>query len=155
MEKVFPILNQISILGGLDEAQLFVIFRLLESETYRPGEVVFEQGESPTHIRIVSRGRVRIVEDLRGTPLELYEFRVGDCFGETAVIGIHQHTASAIAMEATELLVIPRDKLFGLYDSDPKLFGMLILNIAREACRRLNKTEEIMLHYALEGEPRR
>jgi hypothetical protein len=32
---------------------------------------------------------------------------------------------------------------------------MLILNIAREACRRLNKTQEIMLHYALKGKPGR
>ena len=150
-ETVLPILNKIAIFGGLDDAQLFSIFRLLESETYRAREVVFEQGDSPTHIRIVSKGRVRIVEDLYGTPLELHEFRVGDCFGETAVIGIHPHTASAVAMEETELLVIPREKLFGLYNSDPRLFGMLILNIAREACRRLTQTEEIMLHYALEG----
>ena len=35
------------------------------------------------------------------------------------------------------------------------LFGLLMLNIAREACRRLNKTEDFMLHYALEGKPGR
>jgi len=83
VENILPILNQIAILGGLNEKQLFVIFRLLESETYGAGEVVFEQGDSPTHIRLVSKGRVRIVKDLHGTPLELYEFRVGDCFEET------------------------------------------------------------------------
>ena len=155
VETVLPILNKIAILGGLDDTQLFTIFRLLEKESYRKGEVIFEQGESPSHIRIVQKGRVHIVEGLRGTPLELYEFNVGDCFGETSVIAIHPHTASAVAMEDTDLLVIPRTKLFGLYNSDPKLFGLLILNIAREACRRLNQTEEVMLHYALEGKPGR
>ena len=155
VENVLPILNRIAILGGLDDSQLFTIFRILELETYRPGELVFEQGESPSHIRIIRKGRVRVVEDRDGTPLELVEFKVGDCFGETSVIGIYPHTVSAIAEEETELLVIPREKLFELYDSDPKLFGMLILNIAREACRRLNQTEEVMLHYALEGKPGR
>jgi hypothetical protein len=29
---------------------------------------------------------------------------------------------------------------------------MLILNIAREACRRLHKTDEILLHYVLRKE---
>jgi CRP-like cAMP-binding protein len=153
VENVLPILNKISIFGGLDDKQLYTVFRLLETEHYRKGEFVFRQGDAPSHIRIIREGRVRMVEDVDGTPLELFEFETGDCFGETSVIAIHQHTASALAVEDTELLVIPRDKLFGLYDSDPKLFGMLMMNIAREACRRLNKTEEIMLHYALKGTP--
>jgi len=154
-EQVLPILNKIAILGGLDDSQLDTVFHLIESESYLKGEVVFEEGESPSHIRIVCKGRVRIVEDLQGTPLELYEFGVGDCFGETSVIAIHPHTASAVAIDDTELLVIPREKLFGLYEKDTRLFGLLILNIAREACRRLNQSQEILLHYAFEGKPGR
>jgi CRP-like cAMP-binding protein len=155
VENVLPILNKIAILGGLDDAQLYTVFRLLETEHYCRGEFIFRQGDAPSHIRIVRSGRVRIVENVDGTPLELFEFKTGDCFGETSVIAIHPHTASAVAVEDTELLVIPREKLFALYDDDPKLFGMLALNIAREACRRLNKTEDIMLHYALVGKPGR
>ena len=155
VENVLPILNRIAILGGLDDAQLYTVFHLLEVEHYNEGEFVFRQGDAPSHIRIIRSGRVRIVEDVDGTPLELFEFKPGDCFGETSVLAIHTHTANALAMEDTELLVIPRDKLFGLYESDPKLFGMLMMNIAREACRRLNQTEDIMLHYALNGKPGR
>ena len=149
VEEVLPILNRIAIFGALDDRQLYTGFRLLEVESYSKGGLVFKQGESPTHIRIVKSGVIRIVENLNETPLELYQFGVGDCFGETSVIGIYPHTASAVALEDSELLVLPREKLFGLYDDDPKLFGLLILNIAREACRRLNQTEEVMLHYAL------
>lgn len=153
VERVLPILNKIAILGGLNDAQLYTVFHLLEVEHYGKGEVIFQQGDSPSHIRIIRSGRVRIVENLNGEPLELYEFVTGDCFGETSVMAIHPHTASAIAIEDTELLVIPRDKLFHLYHTDPGLFGMLMMNIAREACRRLNKAEDIMLHYALDGKP--
>lgn len=155
VDNILPILNRIAILGGLDDTQLYTVFHLLEVEYYRAGEVIFEQGDSPSHIRIIRAGRVRLVEDLRGTALEIHEFEVGDCFGETSVIAILPHTASAVAVDDTELLVIPREKLFGLYDTDPKLFGMLVLNIAREACRRLHQTEEVMLHYALDGKPGR
>ena len=151
VENVLPILSQIAILGGLDDAQLYTVFRLLELEHYKKGEFVFRQGDAPSHIRIIRSGRVRIVENVDGTPLELFEFQTGDCFGETSVMAIYPHTASALALEDTELLAIPRDKLFQLYDTDSKLFGMLMMNIAREACRRLNKTEDIMLHYALNG----
>lgn len=150
VENVLPILNKIAILGGLDDAQLYSVFRMLETERYEKGEFIFRQGDSPSHIRIIRSGRVHMIENVEGTPLELVEFRAGDCFGETSVLAIQQHTASALAIEDTELLVIPREKLFALYESDAKLFGMLMMNIAREACRRLNRTEDVMLHYALE-----
>jgi len=154
-ESILPILNTIAIFGGLDDAQIYTIFHLLDVEHYAKGEVIFQQGDRPSHIRIVRSGRVRIVEDMNGESMALYEFNTGDCFGETAVIAIHSHTASAIAMEDTEMLVIPREKMFRLYDTDSKLFGMLVLNIAREACRRLNKSEDTMLHYALDEKPGR
>jgi CRP-like cAMP-binding protein len=149
VEKVLPILNKISLLGGLDDAQLYAVFRILETEHYRKGEYIFRQADEPDHIRIVQSGRVRIVEEVNGTPMELAEFGPGQCFGETSVIAIQLHTASALALEDCDLLVIPREKLFQFHQTDPKLFGIMILNIAREACRRLKKTENIMLHYAL------
>jgi CRP-like cAMP-binding protein len=150
VEKVLPILNKISVFGGLDDAQLYTVFRMLETEHYNKGEFVFKQGDAPDHIRIVQTGRIRIVENVDGTPMELFEFGTGECFGETSVIAIQRHSASAFAVEESQLLVIPRVKFYGLYESDSKLFGLLMMNIAREACRRLNKTEEVMLHYALE-----
>lgn len=149
VESVLPILNQISIFGGLDDAQLYTVFRLLETEQYKKGEFVFHQGDAPDHLRIVHSGRIRIVEEVDGTSFELIEFTTGDCFGETSVIGIQRHKAGAMVVEDSTLMVFPREKMFGLYESDSKLFGMLMMNIAREACRRLNKTEEVMLHYAL------
>lgn len=155
VENVLPILNKISILGGLDDKQLYTVFHLLEVEHYQKGEFIFRQGDAPSHIRIIRSGRVRMVENVDGTPMELVEFKMGDCFGEVSVLAIHPHTASALAIENTDLLVVPRDKLFHLYHSEPQLFGMLMMNIAREACRRLNKTEDIMLHYALKGKPGR
>ncbi len=151
VENVLPMLNKIALLGGLDDAQLYAVFRMLETEHYAKGEFIFRQGDAPSHIRVVRKGVVRVVENVDGTPLELFEYVEGDCFGETSVIAIHPHTANAMAMEETELMVIPREKLFALYDSNPKLFGMLMMNIAREACRRLDKTEDIMLRYALSG----
>ncbi|MEN8254556.1 MAG: cyclic nucleotide-binding domain-containing protein [Verrucomicrobiota bacterium] len=153
VENVLPILNKISLFGGLDDAQLYTVFRMLETEHYRKGEFIFRQGEAPDHIRIVRSGRVRIVEEVEGTPMELVEFGEGQCFGEVSVIAIHPHTASALALEDCDLLVIPREKLFQLHKTDPELFGMLMLNIAREACRRLKKTENTMLHYVLEKKP--
>ena len=150
VENVLPILNKISLFGALDDAQLYTVFQMLEIEYYRKGDFVYRQGDAPDHIRIVRSGCIRIVEEVEGTPMELVEFKTGECFGETAVIAIHPHSVNALATEDTEILVLPRAKMFGLYKTDPKIFGMLMLNIAREACRRLKKTENTMLYYALD-----
>ena len=147
IENVLPILNKISILAGLSDPQLYTIFRLLSCVSYKANETVFEQGEEPGHIYIVKKGKVKLVVWEDGTPLELIEFEQGHCFGEASVIGIQPHQGAAIAVIDTQLIVLSRKSLMSIYDSDKELFSILILNIAREVCRRLYASDDIFLHY--------
>lgn len=147
IEEVTPILNKISIFGGLSEKQLYTLFQLLEQVSYKKDEYVFRQGDEPSHIYVVISGTVKLIMEEYGTPLELITFSEGHNFGETAVIGIQPHSASALAIEDTELIVLSRKALLSLHETDPELFGILILNIAREACRRIHQTDETLLHY--------
>jgi CRP-like cAMP-binding protein len=147
IEKVIPILSKITIFGGLTDNQLYSVFKLLEKTSYKMGEFIFRQGDDPTHIYVVMSGRVKIVFEAEGTPLEIIEFGVGQCLGETSVIAIMPHSASALVTQDAELIVLSRAALLSLFESDKELFGRLILNIAREACRRLHNTDEILLHY--------
>ncbi|MFH1665533.1 MAG: cyclic nucleotide-binding domain-containing protein [Candidatus Omnitrophota bacterium] len=149
VEGVLAILNKISLLGGLSEKQLHFILGILREVSYRAGEYIFEKGDEPSHIYIIRSGNIKIVDYEDGTPYEIIEFGVGQCLGETAVIGIQLHSASAVAVEDTELIVLSREALLSIFDSDKELFSLLVLNVAREACRRLHQTDEIMLHYIL------
>jgi CRP/FNR family cyclic AMP-dependent transcriptional regulator len=148
-QEVLAMLNDISIFAGLDETQLRTLFNELEEVSYEQGDVIFEQGSEPSHIYIIRTGQVKLVAGDANTSLELIEFEPGDCFGETSVIGIVPHAASAVAVDDTELLVLSRKALLNYYKTDLNLFSVLILNIAREACRRLSQTDEILLHYVL------
>jgi CRP-like cAMP-binding protein len=152
IEDVLPILNEISIFAGLSDKQLYTLFRLLEKTRYRSGEKVFEQGSQPSHIYIIQSGNVKLVINEKSNPLELIVFGQGQCFGETSVIGIQPHAVTAVTVKDTELIVLSRNALLSLLKTDLDLFSMLILNIAREACRRLHKTDEILLHYVLRKE---
>jgi CRP-like cAMP-binding protein len=149
IEDVLPILNEISIFAGLSDKQLYTLFRLLEKAHYKAGEKVFEQGSQPSHIYIIQSGSVKLVINEKSNPLELIVVEQGQCFGETSVIGIQPHAATAVTVEDTELIVLSRNALLSLLKTDLELFSILILNIAREACRRLYKTDEILLHYVL------
>jgi len=149
IDEVAPILNEISIFAGLSDAQLHKLFGLLRKTSYKAGERVFSEGDQPSHIYIVQSGSMKLVVNCEDTPLELILFEQGQCFGETSVIGIQPHAATAVCVEDTELIVLSRNTLLSLYKSDLEIFSTLILNIAREACRRLAKTDEILLHYVV------
>ena len=150
IEDVISILDKITIFGGLSERHVVSLFRILKQVSYSTDEYIFKQGTKPSHIYIIRKGSVKIVADVDQTALELIVLEVGQCFGETSAIGIMPHTASALAMEETELIVLPRDALLSIFHSDKELFGILILNIAREACRRLHESGEILFHYVLD-----
>ena len=49
-----------------------------------------------------------------------------------------------------ELLVLSRKALLSFLKTDLELFSILILNIARESCRRLSQTDQILLHYVMQ-----
>ena len=61
------------------------------------------------------------------------------------MIGIQPHSASTLAVVDTDLLVLSKEALMEIFDNDKTLFGLLILNIAREASRRLHQADDLLL----------
>ena len=57
------------------------------------------------------------------------------------------NTASFVAAEDCELIVLSRQALNKLRGNDLKLFSLLILNLARELARKLQYTDEMLLKH--------
>ena len=149
IEDVIPLLNNISIFGGLNDKQLYEILRLLKLVKYEEGEFIYKRGDASSYIYIVKQGEVKMLIDNEGVILKLISFKDGDCFGETSVIGIQSHSLSAMAVKPTELFVVEPKALLNIFETDKELFGMLILNIARETARRLHQSNEALVQHAL------
>ncbi len=147
IEHILEILNKISIFAGLSQDQLYKLFKLLKRASYSKGERIFQQGDKPSNIYIVERGKVKLYVEEEGECYELVELAEGRCFGESSVIGIQPHAGTALAMESTDLIILSRESLLSLYKTNLELFTILIWNIAREVCRRLHQSDEIILHY--------
>jgi CRP/FNR family transcriptional regulator, cyclic AMP receptor protein len=146
-EAIIPILKNVTIFSGFGEEHLHRIFKDKRLLTKRKGEIIIEEGAAASEIYIILRGRVTIILDKDNDPIELAEFGPGDCLGEASVIGVQKHSASVIAKEDAELIVLTRTMLMDIFDSDKGTFSMLILNIARELARRLHRTDQVLLHY--------
>ena len=147
IEEVKPILDKISIFGGLNSNQLDEIYKLLKTSKYEKDEYIFKRGDVLSYIYIIKQGEVKmVIEDKdKGSFLELISFKTGDCFGETSVIGIQSHSSNALVVKPTELIVIEPKQLLNIYETNKDLFGLLILNIARETARRLHQSNEALI----------
>lgn len=147
MEMVLPILQNVTVFSGFNEVQIRDICDKCSIIDTNVGDILLEEKMPATEIFILLSGKVAIVLNLKQDPLEVIEFGPGNCIGEASVIGIQEHSASAVVMEKATLLVLSRQFLMNLFDTDKALFALLILNIARELARRLHRTDQILFHY--------
>lgn len=147
-DELLSILEKVTIFAGLPHDGLRLIIDGCKIEKHPVGEVILREGTPATEIFILLEGSVKIVLNLAEDPLEVCEFGYGHCLGEASVIGINDHSASAVVTRDVTLLVLSRKMLMTLFEHDKEFFALLILNIARELARRLHRTDEILLQYA-------
>jgi CRP/FNR family transcriptional regulator, cyclic AMP receptor protein len=147
IESVISILSKISFLGGVSDEQRKEIFRRLEIAQFKKGEYVSKRGEEASHIYIIKKGKIELQITDNDTIIKKREFGVGDCFGEAALLSMNNNTASFMAAEDSELIVLSRRALNQLRREDVELFCILILNLARELARKLQYSDELMLKH--------
>ena len=145
-QLIFSTLNEISLFGGLTAGELEFLIPMLTTTSFKKGEAVFTQGQSPNNIFIIQSGEIKIVKQQDGIEIELIRFKEGNLFGETELIGIFKYIASAIAITDVKLLVFSKSALYSLHSKDMKLFSKILLNVARESCRRTAKADEYWLN---------
>jgi len=144
VERILGMSPNISLFGGLSDEQRKVIMEHSDFLQVKKGEYLFKRGDSPTEIYIIMSGSVAFyLEDKT-----IAEFTEGFSFAESAFIGIQTQVVDALATEDSELLIISKKKLMQLFQKDKEVFGVLILNIARELARRLAIAGNIIIEGA-------
>jgi CRP-like cAMP-binding protein len=139
-------LGRCRLFSGMDVLSLQVIARTLRARRFRRGEVLFHEGDPGDALFVVASGAVKVVvpsED--GEEAILATLRRGDFLGELALLDGAPRSASAIALEATEVLALPRDQFRSLVAAEPAIRDALLTALAGEL-RRLT-THVAELHF--------
>jgi CRP/FNR family transcriptional regulator/CRP/FNR family cyclic AMP-dependent transcriptional regulator len=90
--------------------------------TFESGNLVVKQGDPPTEVLVIRSGSLRIfVDDPDGTRRDVRTLGPGQILGELGVVGGHHRTASAEALEQSEVWMIDRDAFASVYRSDPQV----------------------------------
>ena len=125
-------------------------FNIALEETYRDGEIIFEEGNSGDWVYVVLSGAVEVSKGINGNRFVLSVIQPGEVFGELALIGAVKRTATTRAMGQTKLGIIDRemlDKDFNKLSADFR--NVLVVMVAR-FIKMLDRSRE----FAVRGEDR-
>ena len=89
--------------------------------SFRPGERVFDEGQSGTDMFIIQDGQVEILKDVDGEERRLALLEEGDFFGEMAILEDLPRTASARAVTDCTLVRIDRSTFDQLVKHDSEI----------------------------------
>ncbi|MEA3210053.1 MAG: hypothetical protein QOE70_3110 [Chthoniobacter sp.] len=144
-------LEQIHIFAGLREEVIEGLAGHCRPLVANAGDLIVEENLVGREMYLIYRGRVRIVGQL-GTESETLfaELGPGDFFGEMCLIECARRSASAVALEQSLLYSLGNADMHWLFKRWPEQFSILMLNIARDLCRRLRA----MNNFVTNGDPR-
>ena len=127
-----------------DEA-LLSCARSLRLRHFRKNETIFHQGDPGDSLFIVESGSVKIVlpspEGEEGAIIAA--LGRGDFFGELALLDGAPHSATAVALEPSEMLVMRREPFEHLLDTDRGLRMALFAGLTAELRRLTGHVEEL------------
>ncbi|HEY7405990.1 MAG TPA: DUF1003 domain-containing protein [Candidatus Angelobacter sp.] len=141
MSTTVTMIAEVPIFGLLDEEEREALAQLMSSRDFRQHEMVFHYGDPGGEIFILRTGRVELfVESTEGNKIVLSENEPGDVIGELSFLDGGPRTATAIAREDTQMLVLDRERLLDFIDMHPHA-AMDVLTVIG---RRLRATDELL-----------
>ena len=112
---------------------------LSRSKTFEPGERMFTEGNSATHLMFLVTGEIHIVYQLGdGQEVVADTLVAGDPMAWSALLEPHILTASGVASKAGSLIEIEAEGLRRLFEEDSDFGFVMIKEIAKTLRSRLS-----------------
>lgn len=108
------------------------------------GAVLFSEGDAADQLFTLVDGRVKIVKTTaRGADIILEIFGPGDPVGAVAVYESRAYPASAVALEPTTCLLVPRQAFFSLLETHPTMVRGLLGGLTHRLVELTNRLAEL------------
>ena len=111
---------------------------------FEKGAMLFSEGDGSELLYTVLSGRVKVFKTTpRGTDVILEIFGPGDPGGAVAVYEARPYPASALALEPTTCLLIPRQAFFSMLESYPTMVRGLLVGLTHRLVELTNRLAEL------------
>lgn len=134
--------------SGLTWQELQSLAGYFEAWRADAGVYLCRQGEQSDFLCMVFQGRVSIVkEDLQRASKEIASVGPGQAVGEMALIDGEPRSASAVVHTPVLLLVLDEKSFDQMADQMPRLWGKMLMQLARMLSKRLRQTSGVLAEY--------
>jgi CRP-like cAMP-binding protein len=138
-------LRKVSVFGALSREEVGMVRAMLEERTFDAGTTVVREGEPGRELYIIEEGTAEVLKKAAGgQDVRIAELEPGAVFGEMALVGILPRAASVRAKTPLRALVLPYQKVTSLSKDHLQTFTVLIMNLARDICRRLYSADSVL-----------
>jgi CRP/FNR family transcriptional regulator/CRP/FNR family cyclic AMP-dependent transcriptional regulator len=131
----------VPLFAGLQPEQIASLESMTQRRWFKRGEVIFHKGDPGDTLFVIVQGQVRIVLPAEsGEEALLAVLDEGEFFGELALIDEEPRSATCIAAEATETLMLHRDAFARALGAHPGL----AIHVLKILSRRLRDADEFV-----------
>lgn len=132
--------KKIKIFEGLSNRQARIAALMGKIQSFAKDSLIIQEGDVGEEMFVVIRGKVEIYAGDWDSRMSIAILGPGDNFGEMAVVRHGFRSASARAMEDTELLILDAKSLYRIQKRYPRIASAIFLNLTRILSDRLQIT---------------
>lgn len=138
-ESTVEVLMRVPLFRGLKRRHIDRLVRRFVQRSFKPDEAIVMQGRSGEGFFVMLSGRAEAVhQSADGTLTILNPLEPGDFFGEMALLTDTARTASVIAREPTECMVLSRWDFLGILKEDGEMAVAVLQAVAERFSRVLS-----------------
>jgi CRP-like cAMP-binding protein len=143
-ERIDDILRRTPMFRRLDADDRQRLAGVSQVREFDKGAMLFGEGDESAFLYTLIAGRVKVFKTTpRGTDVILQIFGPGDPVGAVAVYESRPYPASAMALEPTSCLLIPRKAFFTLLETYPTLVRGLLVGLSHRLVELTDRLAEL------------
>jgi aspartate ammonia-lyase len=132
--------RQAHIFANLNEKEAVRLLSMVEKVVFEEGETLFCEGDPRERLMLIRSGRIGLTRvDVTGAARSVATMARGDLLGEGMLIGETVHSTTAIALVATEVVFLHRDKLREFLGDDAALENRMLATQLDEVVSRVDQ----------------
>lgn len=135
------LIKQIPLFNSLQDSDVEALASTVRIKTLKPGQTLFHKGDEGTALYIVKQGTIKIVLPSRiGDEIIVTIITDGDFFGEMALLDGEPRSADAIAIDASQVLILRRQDFLHFLQSNVNAIKAILSLLSK----RLRSTDEML-----------
>lgn len=136
-------LQRAPLMANVDARSLATLASRAGLLLFAPGQTMLQSGEPGDRVYLITRGYAKTVRRLEGRETLLEITGPGEVLGDVGLVDREPSGNTVVALEPTELLVLPTDALLAVLPNNPQIATTLLRTLARRMSLLVERSDGV------------